>query len=417
MLIHHYLSNSEEPFGAPNFRERFKNVLSAIGFPGGSGNPSSLRRIALSNGSGSGSRQMALGLNRSIIPCEKMFTSEAKLSKGVRTFFFIVSYFFYPAAVLAAPITVSTSKAYFAPAANYRCLNFEGTFPIGAGEDYYASALNSGAGLDEAPGGYYTAQKKVVELAVNKKFFALSQMKFYSLIPNHNFISTKSSLAFSGTNQDLGEDLSNRNLVCTGETPFQSYFTPSTNEKHVKLTAANAAWITSEITKQPSSSPYPIQLVSGYEPICTNTATYAIANLPANSTVSWKVTPGNVVSISSTSGLQTTATRLTNGGATLTATIALCTGEIYTATKYISAGGYSSGDYPVSGPSSASCGQYVYYSTNELLGAPYYNWGWPSELAVRSGAGQPVFNPVYTFYCAIRRYGGGTGSQCLRPGR
>ena len=45
MLVHHHLSRSETPQGAPNFRNRFQNELDALGMP------KNLRKIALNNGS------------------------------------------------------------------------------------------------------------------------------------------------------------------------------------------------------------------------------------------------------------------------------------------------------------------------------------------------------------------------------
>lgn len=45
MLVHHHLSGSETPQGAPDFRNRFQNELDALGMP------QNLRKIALNNGS------------------------------------------------------------------------------------------------------------------------------------------------------------------------------------------------------------------------------------------------------------------------------------------------------------------------------------------------------------------------------
>jgi hypothetical protein len=50
-----------------------------------------------------------------------------------------------------------------------------------------------------------------------------------------------------------------------------------------------------------------------------------------------------------------------------------------TANFTVHVGGYSSSDYPVSGPSVACNNTYVYYSTNTLPGATDYTWYWPSS--------------------------------------
>lgn len=395
MLLHHYLSDSETPAGAPDFRNRFKQVMSDAGFPGGNNPPASrIRRIALVNGSGNGNNQIALGLNRYIVPCEKMFTSEVKLSKGIRTYFFIVSNVFaiFHIGILAAPITLSTSKAYFSPDANNRCLNFEGTFPISATKTTYASALNSGAGMDNAPGGYYSTQKVLVEMGTAKKFFALSQVKFYSVIPNHDFIPTKSALAFSGTDQNLGETIFNRNLVCTHETPFDTYFTPLSNENHVFLTPANVAWVSKEIDKHPQpatssdNTNFSIVLSSGNEPLCSgNSNYYRVDNIPVNAPVTWSASPAGVLNVSGTTN-QAVVTSSNAGYGTLTATFTNCPGQQATVSRYITTASGSSSGVSIFGPSSVSCNDVARYFTYSVPGA-YFDWSYPSSWTYLSGQG------------------------------
>ncbi len=392
MLLHHYLSNSELPAGAPNFRIRFQNALNAIGFPGLTPTPQNIRRIAITNGSGNGSRQVALGLNRNIVACEKMFTTEIKLSKGIRTLFFLSSYFFSPLAALAAPITISTSKAYFTPEATGRCLSFEGTFPINAGRKWYTNAFNGGMGLDEAPGGYFSTQKELEMQGANRKFFALAQIKFYSLIPNHNFIPTKSALAFTGANQDLGENLSGRNLVCTQETPFQSYFTPNANEDHIDLTQASVTWVTNEIISGPQQPTYisniPNLYVSGPDRFCTS-GSYSLAGgtIPSGTSITWS--PGPIASIGSGQNtIQVQLNRISDGTATMSVALTKICGINQTVTRPYATGGFTNANYDVSGPD-RSCNntQVDYYITPYLSGVTSYNWTWPYDWTYVSGQG------------------------------
>ncbi|MEP6583514.1 MAG: T9SS type A sorting domain-containing protein [Ginsengibacter sp.] len=378
LLLHHYLSNSEVPAGAPNFRTRFVQAMTTIGFPGIPGNPA-LRRIAIINGSGNGSKQIALGLSRSIIPCEKMFTTEIKLSKGVRLLFFLSSFFFPPLFGLSAPITISAAKAYYTPEANNRCLSFEGTYLGYASKNWYSTALNSGAGLDEAPGGYINTQKDLADSGKETRFFAKSQVKFYSVIPNQCFIPSKSALAFTGANTDLGENLIGRNLVCTGETPFQSYFTPLTNESHVSLSQASVTWVTNEINGIPQQPTYdiPTLAITGPSLFCPS-GTFSITGgtVPSGTSLVWN--PGSIATIGSGQGTtQVRLDKITTGTANLTVTLSKTCGINKTLTKPYSISGYSSGDYPVSGPSSACKNTYVTYSTNTLPGAISYTWFYP----------------------------------------
>ena len=62
-----------------------------------------------------------------------------------------------------------------------------------------------------------------------------------------SFIPSKSALAFRGSNKLLHENLSNRNLVCTNETPFDSYYAPNDNEEHITLNSKNMAWVLEEL--------------------------------------------------------------------------------------------------------------------------------------------------------------------------
>ena len=134
----------------------------------------------------------------------------------------------------------------------------------------------------------------------------------------HCFIPTKSALAFTGSNKDLGENLSNRSLICTGETPFQAYYAPTTNEEHVFLTAASVAWTLNEIKGQPQLNALSGFSMTGPDLVC-NTATYAISPaLPAGAAVTWTTSNANV---SITSG--GVATRLNNYVGPVTVSAAL----------------------------------------------------------------------------------------------
>lgn len=88
------------------------------------------------------------------------------------------------------------------------------------------------------------------------------------------FIPTKSSLAFSGSNKSWHENIGSRDLVCTGETPFDSYFAPEENEPHVTLNSKNMAWLIEEINGNPQEAstylPTSIRLVatSGGNAVC-----------------------------------------------------------------------------------------------------------------------------------------------------
>jgi hypothetical protein len=146
------------------------------------------------------------------------------------------------------------------------------------------------------------------------------------VVNNHSFIPTVSALSLNNSgSRDWSENLSTRNLVCTGETPFNDYYTPVNNEEHVFLTSSSVDWVKAQLNNLPPPSPYLIQRISGNEPICESTATFKVMNLPTGATVKWSTTSNNIT-LSPVNGDQTTVTRIANGTATLIATVNTCAG-------------------------------------------------------------------------------------------
>lgn len=129
----------------------------------------------------------------------------------------------------------------------------------------------------------------------------------------------------------------------------------------------------------------PVNLsINGSNTICTS-QNYSVTNAPECATISWSASPINTVQFSCTTCPQTTVTKISTGNITLNASITGClTNSI---NKAIRVGGYGSGDYPVSGPSSTTCNSYVTYTTNQLLGATNYAWFYPNNWTYISGQG------------------------------
>lgn len=173
----------------------------------------------------------------------------------------------------------------------------------------------------------------------------------------------------------------------TNATRLSNWLDPS-NTGAVTTTTTNIALLTPAIT--------------GDDIVCTTSNLYTITNLPLGATVQWQATPAGVVTINTPTSPQTTLTKNSNGIITLTATISnACGGQITVQKNNIRVGGFSSSDYPISGPSSACNNQTVYFSTNDLPGATNYQWTWSSSWTYVSGQG--------TRYLALRT-GGTTGS-------
>jgi pimeloyl-ACP methyl ester carboxylesterase len=63
----------------------------------------------------------------------------------------------------------------------------------------------------------------------------------------HSFIPTVSALGFYNSNFDWGSNI-NRNLVCSNEIPFNSYYAPIANEQHTSFTEKSVNWLLKELS-------------------------------------------------------------------------------------------------------------------------------------------------------------------------
>jgi hypothetical protein len=149
--------------------------------------------------------------------------------------------------------------------------------------------------------------------------------------------------------------------VC-GSTPKNISATVTAN-----LTAYNTNTSTVSISQ-------PVMSISGNSPICTS-QNYLITGLPScNTTVLWSVSPTGIVTPNTSTSATPTFTKAANGNITLSATVTSC-GVVQPAiTKIIRVGGYTSSDYPITGPSSTTCGTLVTYSVPQLSSSSTYTW-------------------------------------------
>ena len=307
-LIHHYAANSVAQAGAPNFRNRFNTAIENLGWPQATG----LRRVSLINGSLSG-----ILTN---IPESESLGVEGKPSKFGGKF---VVFLFH-----LGNLRVLGTDAYFTSNSSLSKRSFYGyKFKPFGGSIYYTKVAATPSGncsVDNSPGGIYDTQQQIADQIPSevKAQGTTIGLKILTLVPTHSFIPTKSALgSYNYTN--WCDNLYTRNLVCANEIPFDNYYGPTgSSEPHVTLTYQNVQWIFNELDGTPQAAPanystnYPIQLLSGTEPIC-NSATYKVNNLPVGSSVSWSVSPSNIAAVNSTG----TVTKIGNGIITLTATI------------------------------------------------------------------------------------------------
>jgi hypothetical protein len=126
-----------------------------------------------------------------------------------------------------------------------------------------------------------------------------------------------------------------------------------------------------------------IPSISGPELLCTS-GTYTLNNAPSTN-VTWSVSPSDYVTPSSGTGTTANISKVISGDVTITFSVGWGNPTDFSYTFHT--GTYSSSDYEVSGPSSASCDSYVYYSIPELPGVTSINWIWPNDWSYSSGQG------------------------------
>ncbi|MGI8950720.1 MAG: T9SS type A sorting domain-containing protein [Chitinophagaceae bacterium] len=387
MLLHHYLGNygvlNSLPVGAPGFRDRWQHEIDSLGYP------SNLRKISLINGAINGTLQGTA--------CQNVLLMQATFQ--LRLLIFKVNL------INVAAATVSFAGNY----ANF-CEVFNGWAKIWFNTNgRSAAAPPSSKSYDIVPGGYYNAQEAIVESGVGynpllggNSFGVGVETKFIVPDPTHSFIPTFSSLGIDLTNKDLSANLYNRNLICSGESPFDTYYGPQTNEEHITLTTSNVSWLKNEINGQPQpptynyTGTYVIQLVSGSEPLCSGSNAYSVSNIPSGGNATWSTIPTGAANISySGNGAQVTVSNPIAGDFTLVATLNFCNkSAMAAASRSVHSGGYGSGDYPITGPSGACRNQGVSYSTNVLPGATNYAWFWPSGWTYNGGQGTPYLSLI-----------------------
>ena len=280
MLVNHYTNNTSLPIGAPNFRNRFQNALDNLGMP------NNLRKVALINGSIFG--------NLNGVSSAKYLEIDDNLSH-------------LGPLMLITNVFYDKFKANFYNTTNQKSGNGE-TFTFDGGvrgkflwwtwwtkRTSYKSLPKSKGSYDISPGGYFNAQQLLVNETTNPSTdftWYLLNWTFHNLNstlidPASSFIPTKSSLAYTGSNV-LDEVIGTKDRVCSGETPFDSYFAPQENEEHIFLTTKNVAWLTKEIEGNHQSPTIVYTPMIGNETTVTGQQlTYKVDPVAGNTTYNW----------------------------------------------------------------------------------------------------------------------------------
>ena len=168
----------------------------------------------------------------------------------------------------------------------------------------------------------WTGEKLIVEQRIpNSIDTAITPQAF---IPTHSALDTK---GFADWYQPI-----DRNLVCTGQTPFNSFYGENTNMGHITFTDNMVKWLLEELKGNPQLPSFPMQenLLTGTNVICSNTnTTYQIDACKVPSQATFTV-QGNLTIIGSNTGYSLTVQATSDIGSSSTITATFQNGQTIT---------------------------------------------------------------------------------------
>lgn len=289
-VLHHYMANSQYPAGVSGFRDVFQTKLDNMGFPQQS------RNIAFNNGS----------------------TGTPQAIAGENMFYGWFQYWFFGTKKHEMWVDF-TSNSGSENVFRYKRKHidwFTGNWIVDI-DDVLTSSTHSNYGsLDNCPGSYLDIIARTYKNShatfplyyfdgdTNYPFddFDWAPIVFSWFTNNYVwadlkkdaiFMPSKSTLAYTGSNTSWNEDLGCRDLVCTGETPFATYYTPPVNQAHVAVHYGDGLdWLLDEIQGVERDPTYNCNgsssaIISGDDFICYNeTKTYQI-NSTCMGNITW----------------------------------------------------------------------------------------------------------------------------------
>jgi hypothetical protein len=286
MLVHHYLSENNNTVyqGAPGFRERFKNELLDMGYPNPTNDITKVRKIALVNGTSTGISENTPGAK--IINIHSWMAS------------------FPWGNILNGDIYFTNNSG------NYKVFNFDfSSSAENAGYDDWNKWVNTYQNIgsyDTAPGCKFSIdlvpdpEDEFWDWDWGGPAHIIRIDKSFTQYFNHfTFMPTKSTLDFQG-NTLLREPFCDRNLVISGETPFDAYYSPDTNEEHVALNTLNVQWLLNELNgvtdQQPNTCPVTSIAIVGISKLCNSQIRTYTLNPNYLQNVIWSTTNLNILS-------------------------------------------------------------------------------------------------------------------------
>ncbi|WP_445453258.1 T9SS type A sorting domain-containing protein [Flavobacterium sp. 25HG05S-40] len=305
-----------------SFYQEHYNKQNNNGLPNSHGWPQNLRKIAIVNGSLTGSKEAQNSNGEPLAD----FASDGELVLSIRGFQKIRVF-----GISVGTVHVASIESRFLPNSStpIKISRFHKT---DKDRPVFAGNINSRGNMDNVPGGYFDAQDQLRKSVFKVNEFAdfniglLGTRGYWSLRefnPIHSFIPTFSAIAHLEPNQNWNNAV-NYNLVCptNRKTPFDSYFGGDKNTQHTSFTKESVDWLLKELSGLPQLPVYPLgdNLLSGPESICLDVNTVYTFNNPCkfpSVVTEWIVSPN--LEIVSQSNYSISVKGIENGEATIVA--------------------------------------------------------------------------------------------------
>ncbi len=362
-----YSENKGHPFFI-----QYYNDLYNIGLTNSNGYPQNLRKIALVNGALLNTKSFknpyaSDWYNQIGVPYDDNFASNSEKVLGVTGI----------KNIFGVQIVGARIHSYF-NSNNNGVPNKISRFYRRSGPSYnvlnYVMNFNSRGNMDNTPGGWFPTNQILAKSIIENIPSELSWYELRKIKHVNSFIPTVSALGFKNPNFNWSQEL-NRNLVCTDEIPFDSYFGPRNNERHTSFTEENVNWLLEELDGNTQSPTVYLDAndMVGPDIICSgDIVTYDFGTCKVGTPVqNWVVTNGLQIISSNGSSVTIESATSTNNPGFIKAVF-----PTYTVHKDIWLGKPHPPSY-LNGPEIVSTGAIVTYSGDVAEGATSYKWWLP----------------------------------------
>lgn len=278
--------------GSKYFKQYYKSLFNN-GVEGSNGYPQIPKKIAIVNGSLSGSKEYFNPWTASI----DNYGNDSQITLNIKGFQNL------PVPFFNAKTHIASLETYNMPryGARSKIARFKKT---SHDDSMYATNNNSRGNMDIVPGGWFPSQNDIAEPLDGSKpanaqesfwhtwgdawdnvkewfsdWLGGSYFELRTLKHSSSFIPSFSALGHTSPDQSWAIPLS-KNLVCSNETPFDSYFGQERNTQHTSFSKESFEWIKEELRGTETAPNFPVSTSAliGSSNICRgNTLTYTFA--------------------------------------------------------------------------------------------------------------------------------------------